>query len=185
MSNGKIKVSSLKANPDNPRKWDEKALAKLAKSIEDFPEMMNLRPIVTYKGIVIGGNMRLAAIRYLGMTEIPASWVKAAENLSKEQIKEFLIKDNTNLGDWDIEKLKSIKLNKDTLSLLNIYEEQKTNFDSPYKDLIIEIPSKKFNIVQSFIKTTHIDLTKEDIKTTNQTTSKLIKRLRQWAEQKK
>lgn len=105
MSKGRIKVSSLKANPDNPRKWDEKALAKLAKSIEEFPEMMNLRPIITHKGIVIGGNMRLAAIRYLGMTEIPASWVKAAESLTKEQIKEFVVKDNVGFGAWDYKEL--------------------------------------------------------------------------------
>ena len=105
MSTKKIKISSLKASPDNPRKWDVKALSKLAKSIEEFPEMMNIRPIITHKGIVIGGNMRLAAIRYLGMTEIPASWVKAAESLTKEQIKEFVVKDNVGFGAWDYKEL--------------------------------------------------------------------------------
>ena len=57
-----IKVSKLKPNPQNPRVIRDAKFAKLKQSIQDFPEMMSLRPIIVSNGFVIGGNMRLKAI---------------------------------------------------------------------------------------------------------------------------
>jgi site-specific DNA-methyltransferase (adenine-specific) len=72
---------------------------KLCKSIQEFPEMLELRPIVVNKDmIVLGGNMRLKACQEIGLTEVP---IIVAENLTEEQQREFLIKDNVSGGEWD------------------------------------------------------------------------------------
>ena len=98
-----MKVSKLKYNPDNPRKISPAHLDKLKKSIKDFPQMMELRPIVydPQTMCVLGGNQRLAAIKSLDMTEIPDNWVLSADKLSDKQKKEFILKDNIPLGEWD------------------------------------------------------------------------------------
>ena len=93
------KVSELKANQKNPRKIDKVALEKLKRSIQEFPEMLELRPIVINPdGVVLGGNMRLKAMKELGITECP---VTVAHGLTAEQEREFIIKDNISGGDWD------------------------------------------------------------------------------------
>ncbi|MDQ3747986.1 MAG: ParB N-terminal domain-containing protein [Acidobacteriota bacterium] len=100
-----MKVSLLKKNPGNPREIRDEKFELLKRSIKEFPEMMRLRPIVVDADMkVLGGNMRLAAIKTLGMKEIPDDWVMRAEDLTDEQKKEFIIKDNNSFGqyDWDI-----------------------------------------------------------------------------------
>lgn len=69
--------------------------------------MMALRPIVYDPETmhVLGGNQRLAAIRKLGMKEIPDTWAIAATDLTPEQQKEFVLRDNVQFGDWDMEML--------------------------------------------------------------------------------
>ena len=102
-----MKVYKLKYNPDNPRRISPHQLDKLKKSIESFPEMMELRPIVYDPDTmhVLGGNQRLAAIKSLGMKDIPDSWVLSADKLTPEQKREFVIKDNAQLGEWDFDLL--------------------------------------------------------------------------------
>ena len=105
-----IKVSNIKNNPNNPRTIDNDKLEKLKRSIESFPEMMEKRQMVCVTDVdgklyPLGGNMRLKAIKDLGMKEIPKSWVSMADDWTEEQRKEFIIKDNANLGDWDLEDL--------------------------------------------------------------------------------
>lgn len=98
----KIKVSTLKPNPDNPRVIRDEKFKKLVQSIKDFPQMMSLRPmVVDESNVLLGGNMRLRAIQELGMKEIPDAWVKRAADLTEEQKKEFIIKDNVGFGEWD------------------------------------------------------------------------------------
>lgn len=93
------KLSELKSNEKNPRKIDKVALEKLKKSIEEFPDMLELRPIVVNKdGVVLGGNMRLRAMKELGIKECP---VEVADKLTPEQEREFVIKDNVSGGEWD------------------------------------------------------------------------------------
>jgi hypothetical protein len=101
-----MKVSALKENPDNPRKIDPIKLEKLINSIHEFPAMMELRPIVVdAENTVLGGNMRLMAIRKLGMKEIPDTWVKRATDLTDEEKQRFIIADNVGFGDWDWQAL--------------------------------------------------------------------------------
>jgi len=99
-----VKTSALKINPANPRKISPAQLVKLQRSIQSFEEMMELRPIVydPETGIVLGGNQRLAAILALGMEEIPDTWVKPiSPEMTDEQKKEFILKDNASYGEWD------------------------------------------------------------------------------------
>jgi DNA modification methylase len=97
-----IKLSDLKKNPNNPRLIKDDKFQKLVKSIENFPKMMELRPIIVNdQNIVLGGNMRLAALKELGYKEIPNEWVKKAKDLTPEQQNEFIVKDNVSFGAWD------------------------------------------------------------------------------------
>lgn len=99
----KFKISEIKLNPNNPRLIKDDKFEKLVKSIKEFPEMLDIRPIVVNSDMVIlGGNMRFKACKEAGLKEIP---VIVADNLTEDQQKEFLIKDNTSGGEWDFEML--------------------------------------------------------------------------------
>jgi DNA modification methylase len=99
----KFKISEIKLNPNNPRLIKDDKFEKLVKSIKEFPEMLYIRPIVVNSDMVIlGGNMRFKACKEAGLKEIP---VIVADNLTEEQQREFLIKDNTSGGEWDFEML--------------------------------------------------------------------------------
>jgi Predicted transcriptional regulators len=97
------KLTDIKPNPDNPRVIRDENFQKLVNSIKEFPEMLDLRPIVVNKDMVIlGGNMRYRACQEAGYNEVP---VVVADNITKEQEREFIIKDNISGGDWDWEIL--------------------------------------------------------------------------------
>ena len=97
-----FEISKLKVNPKNPRIIKDEKFKRLCKSIQDFPEMMPLRPIIYDEDkIILGGNMRYKALQHLGMKEVPADWVKSANELNEEQKKEFVIKDNNSFGEYD------------------------------------------------------------------------------------
>jgi ParB-like chromosome segregation protein Spo0J len=104
MSNHKtIKISEIKLNPNNPRLIKDDKFKKLVQSIKDFPEMLDIRPIVVNSDmIILGGNMRFKACKEAGLKEVP---IIIADSLTEEQQREFLIKDNTSGGDWDFEML--------------------------------------------------------------------------------
>jgi hypothetical protein len=94
-----VKTNQIKVNPDNPRFIKKDKFKKLVNSIKEFPEMLKLRPIVVNKEmIILGGNMRYNACLEAGLKEVP---IIIAENLTPEQEKEFLIKDNVSGGEWD------------------------------------------------------------------------------------
>lgn len=94
-----ISISKIKANPNNPRIIKDDKFAKLVKSIQEFPKMLELRPIVVNDDmIVLGGNMRLKACKEAGLKEVP---VIKASDFTEEQQKEFIIKDNVGFGEWD------------------------------------------------------------------------------------
>ena len=97
-----LKITELKENPDNPRFIKEADFDKLVKSVRDFPEMLEARPIVvTPDYTVLGGNMRLRACVHAGLTEVPvhvATWEEAKQA-------EFIIKDNVSYGQWDYDLL--------------------------------------------------------------------------------
>jgi len=94
-----IPISKVKANPNNPRIIKDEKFKKLVKSIQEFPQMLEIRPIVVNEEmIVLGGNMRLKACQEAGLKEVHI--IKASE-LTEEQQKEFIIKDNVGFGEWD------------------------------------------------------------------------------------
>ena len=97
-----VKITEIKANPNNPRILKDDKFRKLVTSIEKFPEMADVRPIVVNMDmVVIGGNMRLRAMKEVGWKEAPVQIVDWTE----EQQKEFIIKDNLGYGEWDWDNL--------------------------------------------------------------------------------
>ena len=95
-------ITQIKPNPNNPRLIKDNKFKLLVKSIQEFPEMLELRPIVIDENnIVLGGNMRLKACIEAGLTEVP---VKVA-TLTEQQKNEFIIKDNVGFGEWDWDDL--------------------------------------------------------------------------------
>jgi hypothetical protein len=98
-----VKISDVKVNPNNPRLIKDDKFAKLVKSIKDFPQMLKIRPIVVNRDmVVLGGNMRLKACKEAGLKEVP---IIIADELTEEQQREFIIKDNVSGGEWDWEQL--------------------------------------------------------------------------------
>lgn len=99
----KLNVEKIVLNPANPRIIKNDRFKKLVKSIREFPEMLDLRPIVVNSDfMILGGNMRFKAAKEAGLTQVP---VLIAEQLSDDQQKEFIIKDNLGFGEWDWEIL--------------------------------------------------------------------------------
>ena len=94
-----VKISKVKPNETNPRFIKDNKFKKLVKSIKEFPEMLKLRPIVVNKDmVVLGGNMRLKACKEAGLKDV---WILKADDLTEEQQKEFIVKDNVGFGEWD------------------------------------------------------------------------------------
>jgi hypothetical protein len=103
-----IKLSSIKPNPDNPRVIKDERFQRLKQSIQDFPKMMALRPmVIDDQGMILGGNMRLKALQDLGFKEVPNEWVKQAAELTEEEKQRFIIADNVGFGDWSWDILSS------------------------------------------------------------------------------
>lgn len=99
-------INDIRVNKQNPRNISPEKLKKLKKSITDFPEMLELRPvIINDDGIILGGNMRYVACKELGMTEIP---VIKASNLNHDKQTEFIVKDNVGFGEWDWDAVANI-----------------------------------------------------------------------------
>lgn len=162
-----IKLSSIKPNPDNPRLIKDDKFYKLVESIKTFGEkMMPLRPIVIDENkIILGGNMRFKALKELGYKEVPSSWVKSANDLSKTQKKEFIIKDNVGFGSWDFDSLAN---DWDTVLLeewgLDVYITEDIDLDNFFEDagdepekentnkIILEYTNEEYQIVIDKIK---------------------------------
>lgn len=114
MERTQIAISKLKANkgqivglPTNPRQWSQEDVAQLAKSIEETPELLEARGIIVLpygkEFIILGGNMRLAALKKLGHKEAPC--IVLPEDTPVEKLKEIVIKDNGSFGKWDMDAL--------------------------------------------------------------------------------
>jgi DNA modification methylase len=99
----KVKISEIKPNPKNPRLIKDEKFKKLVKSIKEFPQMLELRPIVVDENnIILGGNMRFKALKEAGYTEVS---IVRANDLTAEQKDEFIVKDNVGFGEWDWDSL--------------------------------------------------------------------------------
>jgi hypothetical protein len=148
-----VSIDQIKPNPKNPRVIKDDKFLKLKKSIEDFPDMLNKRPLIAFtdkdnKYVVLGGNMRLKASKELGLKELP---IILADDWTEEQKAEFLIKDNVGFGEWDWSVL-TTEWNVENLSewgldVPNISETQKLS-GLEYKPIYYEpenIPYIKLN----------------------------------------
>ena len=134
-----MKLSEIKSNPNNPRVIKDHKFEKLKKSISEFPKMMELRPMVINEdNIVLGGNMRLKALKDLGYKEVPEEWVKRASDLTEEETRRFIIADNVGFGEhdwemlaneWDNEELQDWGLDIHNINLQD--EEYTTKIESP------------------------------------------------------
>ena len=106
-----MKIDRLKLNPKNPRVIKDEKFRQLCQSIEQFPEMMEKRPMVCVTDPVdgklfpLGGNMRLKALQHLKMLDVPDAWVSLADDWTEEKRAEFTIKDNVSFGEWNFDEL--------------------------------------------------------------------------------
>lgn len=136
----KVKIGDIRLNPDNPRIIKDKKFKKLVQSIKDFPEMLEIRPIVVNEdNVILGGNMRYKACQQAGFDEV---YIIKAKDLTEDQQKEFLIKDNSGFGEWDwdilandweAEKLEEWGLDVPSIDDFTGVEEQEIEF-SEYLD---------------------------------------------------
>lgn len=131
----RVDIRQVRSNPDNPRFIKGDKFEKLVKSIREFPQMLELRPIVVNKDmVVLGGNRRLKACEEAGIEQVPIIF---ADNLTEEQQKEFIIKDNSSFGEWDWD----ILANEWDIDMLNDWGIDVPNFD--VEDSIDETPEKE------------------------------------------
>jgi DNA modification methylase len=99
MQVAKVKINSIKTNPKNPRLIKDDKFKKLVNSIKEFPQMLELRPIVVDENnIILGGNMRHKACIEAGLKEV---YIVQAKDLTELQKDEFIVKDNVGFGEWD------------------------------------------------------------------------------------
>lgn len=99
MNATRVLIKDIKSNPNNPRIIKDDKFKKLVQSIINFPQMLEIRPIVVNDdNIVLGGNMRIKACKEAGLKEVP---VIKVSDLTSEQQREFIIKDNIGFGEWD------------------------------------------------------------------------------------
>ena len=95
----KVKISEIKSNPSNPRFIKDYKFGQLVKSIREFPKMLKVRPIIINdKNVILGGNMRYKAAVEVGLKEV---YVQTFDDLTEEEQREFIIKDNIGFGEWD------------------------------------------------------------------------------------
>lgn len=121
-----VDINSIKPNPNNPRTIKDDKFLKLIDSIKEFPEMLELRPIVVNKEMMIlGGNMRYKACKEAGLTQVH---IQVAD-LTQEQQDEFLIKDNISGGEWDWIKLSTWDTKKLSDWGMDIWEDTDINLD--------------------------------------------------------
>jgi hypothetical protein len=102
-----VNIKQVKANPNNPRIIKDAKFQKLVKSIQEFPDMLNKRPLIVFTDVdgkycVLGGNMRLKALNELKYDTVP---IVLADEWTEEQKAQFLIKDNVGFGEWDWDQL--------------------------------------------------------------------------------
>jgi hypothetical protein len=192
-----VPINTVKANPNNPRIIKDDKFAKLVKSIKDFPDMLNVRPIVVNKDmVVLGGNMRLKAIKEAGYKEVAIEIVDWTE----QQQKEFIVKDNVGYGEWDWSDLAnnwdSEQLEEWGLDIpgFSNVEDLGENFSLPDGD---KAPFQQMTFTLADEQATQIKNAIEDIKATeeykyaetmgneNSNGNALYLIIMQWAEQKK
>lgn len=100
-----LNTGQIEGLPANPRKIDVNAFSTLKENITNNPEMLALRGLIVYetkggKYVVIGGNMRLRAMRELGTFD-KAPCIIIPPGTPVEKLKTYTVLDNQQAGDWD------------------------------------------------------------------------------------
>lgn len=134
-----VPITKVLPNQTNPRTIKDYKFRKLVKSIKEFPQMLEYRPIVVNEDmIVLGGNMRLRACQEAGLKEVP---IILADQLTEEQQNEFIIKDNASFGEWDWDVLANIwdteKLSEwglDVVTMEDVFDEAGIDDDTEIFD---------------------------------------------------
>jgi hypothetical protein len=162
-----IKLSTIKPNPNNPRIIKDEKFHKLVKSLETFGEkMMPLRPIIVDENnIILGGNMRFKALKELKYKEVPFDWIKSTNDMTEEEKKEFIIKDNVGFGDWDFDMLSNEwdsellndwgleTYNYEDIDLDDFFEEASEQEEATEKNkIILEYNDEDFEFVNNRFK---------------------------------
>ena len=184
----KLKINELQSNISNPRLIKQNKFEKLVKSIKEFPQMLELRPIVIDENnVILGGNMRYKACVEAGLKEVP---VKIAKGLTEEQKQEFIVKDNVGFGEWDWDILgnewDNVKLGEWGMDLWNPDKDNEWNGSDNLKDtdmldgyLNKETGVLKISYLQDDFKTVVNQLNeiteKENLQDFSQTLNYLIK----------
>tara|TARA_R110002020_G_scaffold231553_2_gene442737 strand:+ start:81 stop:1271 length:1191 start_codon:yes stop_codon:yes gene_type:complete len=136
-----MKINLIKSNPNNPRVIKDEKFAKLLNSIKEFPKMMELRPmVINADNIVLGGNMRLKALKELGYKDVPDNWIKRAETLTEEEQRRFIIADNVGFGEhdwemlqaeWDLEELDDWGMDIPEFEVEEVLEAEEDDYEMP------------------------------------------------------
>ena len=94
--------------PPNPREWTDSEIKRLAKSMKGTPELTEARGciVVPHEGrcVVLGGNLRLAAAKFLKWPDIMCAVLP--EGTTVRKLKEIVLKDNSSFGSWDLSLLR-------------------------------------------------------------------------------
>lgn len=100
-------TGQIEGLPSNPRQWTQTDINRLAKSLEETPELFEARPLIVYphadKYVILGGNLRYEGAKKNGMQDVPAHILDAELDIDK--LKEIVIKDNGSFGEWDMDML--------------------------------------------------------------------------------
>ena len=154
-----MNIKEIKPNPNNPRLIKDHKFKQLVKSIQDFPQMLELRPIVIDENnMVLGGNMRLKACIEAGLTDVP---VIHANNLTEDKKKEFIVKDNVGYGEWDFDELANnwdieeltewgleIPNFNSNINLDDFFKQAEPESIDGKKKLILEYTEEEYNLVK-------------------------------------
>jgi hypothetical protein len=194
-----MKINLIKPNPNNPRIIKDDKFKKLVQSIKDFPQMLELRPIVIDENnIVLGGNMRLKACQELGLKDVPTIYAK---DLTEEQKKEFIIKDNVGFGEWNWDDLANdwddaqlVEWGLDLPVFFNDSDELGTDFSlpdgdkAPFQQMTFTLADEQAEQIKNAIadiKATEEYKYAETMGNENSNGNALYLIIMQWAEQRK
>lgn len=164
----KININKIFTNAKNPRIIKDYKFKKLVKSIKEFPEMLQLRPIVVdNNNKILGGNMRYKACKELDLKEV---YIIKAKNLNEKEIEQFIIKDNVGFGEWDWDILAN-QWDNEILSDWGVdnfdfydkeYNSQEINIDDLDDSMVLKLnyTEEKYNYVKLNLKKIDIDIEK-------------------------